>query len=85
MHIVFSPHPVPGPWIHGAVIHQLETGLGEKDNTEMDAFLLTLAHLVLRADRDDVMEECGKVRSRHCGSISCSINLTVNVIILIIV
>ena len=57
--------PVPGPWIHGAVIHQLETGLGEEENTEMDAFLLTLTHLVLRAERDNVMEDCVKVRSKH--------------------
>ena len=59
--------PVPGPWIHGAVIQQLETGLGEEENTEMDAFLLTLAHLVLRVDREDVMEECVKISSLLSG------------------
>ena len=62
---------MPGPWIHGAVIHQLETGLGEEENTEMDAFLLTLAHLVMRVQRDDVMEECVKVRSRLYINLSC--------------
>ena len=39
----------------------------EEENTEMDAFLLTLAHLVLRVDREDVMEECVKISSLLSG------------------
>lgn len=59
--------PVPGPWLHGAVIHFLEHGEGDTDNTEMDAFLLTVPHLVFNVDRADVVEDCLKIASLLSG------------------
>ena len=59
--------PVPGPWLHGAVIHLLETGAGDPDNTEMDAFLLCLPHLLLRAGRPAVLVECEAIASLLTG------------------
>jgi len=59
--------PVPGPWLHGAVIHFLEHGDGDKENTEMDAFLLTVPHLVFHVDRAEVVEECLEIASLLSG------------------
>jgi len=59
--------PVPGPWLHGAVIHFLEHGEGDKDNTEMDAFLLAIPHLVFNIDKTDVVEDCLKIASLLSG------------------
>ena len=55
--------PVPGPWLHGAVIHLLEHGVRDEENTEMDPFLLSLPHLLLRANTEGVISECVKVLS----------------------
>jgi len=59
--------PVPGPWLHGAVIHFLEHGKGDNDNTEMDAVLLTIPHLVFNVDRAGVVEECIKIGNLLSG------------------
>jgi len=59
--------PVPGPWLHGAVIHFLEHGEGDKENTEMDAFLLTVPHLVFHVDRAEVVDECVNIASLLSG------------------
>jgi len=59
--------PVEGPWLHGAVIYFLEHGEGEKKNTEMDAFLLTVAHLVFKAEDAGVVEDCLKIASLLSG------------------
>ena len=59
--------PVPGPWLHGAVIHFLENGNGDKDNTEMDAFLLTVPHLVFNVDQAGVVDDCLKIASLLSG------------------
>ena len=48
---------------HGAVIHFLENGNGDKDNTEMDAFLLTVPHLVFNVDQAGVVDDCLKIAS----------------------
>ena len=58
--------PVPGPWLHGAIIHLLETGVRDEDNTEMDPFLLALPHLLLKIRDEDVVEECIKVDKLNC-------------------
>ena len=52
---------MPGPWLHGAIIHLVETGVRDDDITEMDPFLLALPHLLMKADQDNVIEECVKV------------------------
>ena len=49
-----------GPWLHGAVIAVLEGGR-DKDNTELDPFLLAMPHLLLHHHRDGVLDECVKV------------------------
>jgi len=59
--------PVEGPWLHGAVIHLLEKGEAEAGNTEMDAFLLCLPHLLFRANRSGVVEECLAIASLLTG------------------
>ena len=53
--------PVEGPWLHGAIIHLLDHGVRDEDNTEMDPFLLSMPHLLLKADQENVVEECIKV------------------------
>ena len=60
--------PVPGPWLHGAIIHRLEHGQADPTNSEMDAFLLCVAHLVFRAERPTVIEECGQISSLLTGN-----------------
>ena len=62
--------PVKGPWLHGAIIHLLDHGVRDDNNTEMDPFLLSMPHLLLRADNADVVEDCVKVGN----IISCYIN-----------
>ena len=52
---------------HGAVIHFLENGNGDKDNTEMDAFLLTVPHLVFNVDQAGVVDDCLKIASLLSG------------------
>jgi len=71
---VYSPdrrrekrEPVTGPWLHGAVIRLLETGEAQADNTEMDALLLCLPHLVFRVERENVLEECLTIASLLSG------------------
>jgi len=59
--------PVEGPWLHGAVIHLLDNGEAEAGNTEMDAFLLCLPHLLFRANRPGVLEECLTIASLLTG------------------
>jgi len=59
--------PVEGPWLHGAVIHLLDKGEAEAGNTEMDAFLLCLPHLLFRANRGGVVEECLAIASLLTG------------------
>lgn len=59
--------PVVGPWLHGAVIYFLQHGEGEKGNTDMDAFLLTLPHLVFKVDHAEVVEDCLKIASLLSG------------------
>merc|ERR1711915_79588 len=59
--------PVPGPWLHGAVIHFLEHGHGEEGNTEMDAFLLCVPHLVFNMEKEDVIKESLKIASLLTG------------------
>ena len=58
-----------GPWLHGAVITLLETGAADPDNTEMDAFLLCLPHLLLRAGRPAVLTECETIASLLSGRV----------------
>ncbi|CAL4197539.1 unnamed protein product [Meganyctiphanes norvegica] len=60
--------PVVGPWLHGAVIHFLEHGKGDNNNTEMDGFLLCLPHLVYRAGNSDVLQECIAISSLLTGN-----------------
>ena len=57
--------PVEGPWLHGAIIHLLENGVRDEENTEMDPFLLSLPHLLLRAESEDVISECVKVFAKE--------------------
>jgi len=59
--------PIDGPWLHGAVIHFLEVGHGKEDQLEMDAFFLCLPHLVFRAERSTVVEECLQISSLLSG------------------
>merc|ERR1719422_18682 len=60
--------PVAGPWLHGAIIHLLDQGGPDPLNTEMDPFLLAAAHLLLRADRPEVIEECCQISSLLTGN-----------------
>ncbi|XP_023328633.1 crystallin J1A isoform X2 [Eurytemora carolleeae] len=53
--------PVPGPWIHEAVLHFLQEGEGDVNNQDMDGFLLSLPHLVFNAEKENVLEECQKI------------------------
>ena len=44
-----------------------EQGEADPDNTEMDAFLLSLGHLLFRADRQSVISECCQIAALLTG------------------
>jgi len=66
--LAWKQEPIPGPWLHGAVIAFLETGTGNPDNTEMDGFLLSLPHLLFNAKKAEVMEECLSIAKLLSGN-----------------